>query len=83
MTMTILKRQFITDAGGNPIAVILPLSEFALVRDVLEQRTALPSEASKLEQIKQAASDPLFMADLRQTMTAFAKADAEWWESNP
>jgi hypothetical protein len=83
MTTTVLKRQFITDAGGNPIGVILPLSEFALVKDVLEQRTVSSSEASKLEQMKQAANDPLFMADLRETMTAFAAADAEGWESNP
>jgi len=30
--------------------------------------------------MKQAANDPLFMADLRETMSAFAGIDAEWWE---
>jgi len=28
----------------------------------------------------QAVHDPLFMADLQETMSAFAKTDAEWWE---
>ena len=31
MTVTILRRQFITDAAGNPVGVILPLEEFALL----------------------------------------------------
>ena len=80
MTTTTLKRQFITDEEGNPIAVILPLEEFALVKDILDQRSQTTDEADKLAQIEQAAQDPLFMADLRETMSAFAKADAEWWE---
>jgi len=82
MTTTVLKRQFITDAGGNPIGVILPLSEFALVQEILEQRPRL-QEIDQLKQMRQAANDPLFMADLRETMTAFASADAEGWESTP
>ena len=80
MTTTVLKRQFIADAAGNPIGVILPLEEFALVKRILEQRFPTLSEADKLAQMEQAASDPLFMADLRETMSAFADADAEWWE---
>lgn len=83
MTATVLKRQFITDAGGQPVAVILPLSEFALVKDVLEQRLTSSAPADKLGLMQQAANDPLFMADLRETMTAFATTDAEWRESNP
>ena len=80
MTVITLKRQFIADAAGKPVGVILPLSDFALVQDVLDQK--LTSEtAAKLAQIKQAAADPLFLADLRDTMSAFARADAEWWES--
>ena len=81
MTTTVLKRQFIADAAGNPIGVILPLEEFALVKRILEQRFPTLSEADKLAQMEQAASDPLFMADLRETMSAFAEVDAEWWES--
>jgi len=30
--------------------------------------------------MEQAACDPLFMADLHETMLAFAEVDAEWWE---
>jgi hypothetical protein len=79
MTTTSLKRQFITDQEGNPIAVILPLEEFALVKDILDRRSQT-AKADKLAQIEQAAQDPLFMADLRETMSAFAEVDAEWWE---
>ena len=75
-----LKRQFIRDAAGNPVAVILPLEEFALIKDFLEQRSQSLSEAEKLDQMEQAADDRLFMADLRETMSAFSNADAEWWE---
>lgn len=34
----------------------------------------------RLEQMRQAAHDPLFMSDLAETMTAFSHVDAEWWE---
>jgi hypothetical protein len=80
MTTTVLKRQFITDAAGNPIGVILPMEEFALVEEMLEQHSQIPSEADKLDQMEQAASDPLFMADLHEAMSDFTKVDAEWWE---
>ena len=80
MTTTTLKRQFITDKEGNPVAVILPMEEFALVKDILDRRSQTTDEADKLAQIEQAAQDPLFMADLRETMSAFTEADAEWWE---
>jgi len=78
--MTVLKRQFITDAAGSPVGVILPLEEFVLVEEILDQRFPTPNEANKLDQMKQAARDPLFMADLHETMAAFAGVDAEWWE---
>jgi hypothetical protein len=77
MTTTVLKRQFITDAAGNPIGVILPMEEFALVKEMLEQRSQTSSEIDKLAQMEQAANDPLFMADLRETMSTFAEIDAE------
>ncbi len=80
MTIVVLKRQFITDAAGNPVGVILPLEEFALVEEILEQRCPTLSEADKLVQMEQAANDPLFIADLHETMSAFSEADAEWWE---
>ena len=80
MTTTIVKRQIIRDANDNPIAVILPMEEFALVKDLLDQRSRTTDDADKLAKMKQAAKDPLFLADLRDTMSAFADADAEWWE---
>jgi hypothetical protein len=80
MTTTVLKRQIIRDAEDNPIAVILPMEEFALVKDLLDQRSRTQEDADKLAKMKQAAQDPLFLADLRETMSVFADADAEWWE---
>jgi hypothetical protein len=80
MAKTKLKRQFITDAAGNPVGVILPLEEFLLMEQALKQRALLPNLAGKLAQMEQAANDPLFMSDLRETMSAFAKSDAQWWE---
>ena len=38
MADTTLKRQYITDAEGTPVGIILPIEEFALVKDILEQR---------------------------------------------
>ena len=76
-----LKRQIITDVEGNPIAVLLPIEEFALIKDLLNQRTKTKDQADKLAQMKQATQDPLFLADLRETMSAFAEIDAQWWES--
>jgi hypothetical protein len=75
----VLKRQYITDASGNPIGVILPLEEFTLVADTLEQRLATQLD-EKLRQLEQAPHDPLFMADLDETMAAYESVDAEWWE---
>jgi hypothetical protein len=80
MTTTIVKRQIIRDAEDNPIAVILPMEEFALVKDLLDQQSRTQEDADKLAKMKQAAQDPLFLADLRETMSAFSDADAEWWE---
>jgi len=80
VTTVVLKRQFITNVAGDPIGVILPLEEFALVEEMLEQRSQILSETDKLDQMERAANDPLFMADLHKAMSAFAKTDAEWWE---
>jgi hypothetical protein len=80
MTTTVLKRQYITNADGNPIGIILPLEEFALIAHVLEQRLSDPQLDDKIALIEKTTDDPLFLADLRETMDAFALADAEWWE---
>jgi len=75
-----VKRQIIRDAENNPIAVILPMEEFALVKDLLDQRSRSAEDADKLAQMSQAAQDPLFLADLCETMLAFESTDAGWWE---
>ena len=80
MTTTTLKRQFITDADGNPIGVILPLEEYALIEEILEQHLSDPHLDERIAMIEKATNDPLFMADLRETMDAFARVDDESWE---
>ena len=37
MAATVIGHQFITDVEGNPVGVILPLPEFALVEETLRQ----------------------------------------------
>lgn len=81
--MTVLKRQFITDATGKPIGVILPLEEFALVADTLEQRLTNQQTEAKLQWMEVAAHDPLFLADLTEMMADFGHVDAEGWEHEP
>lgn len=81
--MPILKRQFITDESGNRIGVILPMEEYNLVKSVLEQTPHTDdTDADKLADMALAAEDPLFLADLQETMADFAQADGDWWESN-
>ena len=80
MSEVVLKRQFITDSAGKPVAVILPLEQFALVEEILEQQFPTTNDVEKLDRMRQAVRDPRFLADLHETMSAFAKADAEWWE---
>jgi len=64
MTTITLKRQFITDATGQPVGVIVPLEEFALVETLLRQQQTVAGEAEKIAQMEQAGQDRLFMADL-------------------
>lgn len=78
--MLAIKRQFITDAAGHPIAVILPLEEFALVADLLEQRLTERQSDPRLVLLQEAAKDRQFLDDLEESMQAFAPADQEWWE---
>ena len=78
--MTVLKRQYITDAAGKPIGVILQVEEFALVAETLEQRLASQQTAAKLHQMEAASRDPLFLADLSETMADFGHVDAEGCE---
>lgn len=78
MSQAMLVRQYIKDATGQPVAVILPIEEYALVRPILEGSEQ--ELRDKLRAMELAAQDPLFLADLRETMSAFAFTDAEWWE---
>lgn len=73
-----LQRQYITDADGHKIGVILPIQEWEKVREALD----MPAKEthSQVREITQAANDPLFMEDLRETMEAFETTDSEWWE---
>ena len=80
MTITVLQRQFIRDARGNPIGVILPLDEYVRVASLLGDREMMDEEAIKLQQIEYAVTDPLYLDDLRETMVAYETADAHWWE---
>ncbi|MBX7234720.1 MAG: hypothetical protein K1X65_10070 [Caldilineales bacterium] len=73
MTQALLQRQFINDAGGKPIAVILPIEEYILLRPALEQ-SALDVQR-KVAEMELAATDPVFLADLADTMNAFAATD--------
>ncbi len=61
--------------------MILPLEEYELVADTLEQRLTAQLD-DKLRRMEQAAHDPLFMADLKETMAAFEHVDVEWGESH-
>lgn len=80
MTQSLLQRQFINDSTGNPVAVILPIEEYAALRPLLEQGELETQQ--KIAEMELAANDPFFLADLADVMNAFAAADGDWWESN-
>jgi hypothetical protein len=61
---TTLKRQFITDAEGNPIGVILPLEEYALIEQILEQRLSDPKMTEKIALVEQAANESISCCEL-------------------
>lgn len=78
MPMATLKRQFINDESGKPVAVILPFEEYVLVKDFLDHTP----DAEKLSLMERAVNDKRFMADLQSTMSDFRHVDAEWWEQD-
>lgn len=79
MLQLTLPRQFITNTLGDPIAVILPIEEYELIRPILERFAR--KEGQMLQEMAAAAQDPLYLADLHETMAAFEAVDAEWWEA--
>jgi hypothetical protein len=89
MTTTTLSKQFITDAQGRQIGVILPIDDYKLVEPILrqheqnDQSSTKETEEEKLRQIERAALDPLFLADLQEVMKDFSHIDTEWWERKP
>ncbi len=80
MAVPVLKRQFITDIDGRPIAVILPIEDYVRVKGVLEEQRQPDVEMQKFDLMKKAAEDPLFLHDLYEVMNDFERADSEWWE---
>jgi len=49
----------------------------ALVEDIFVTTSPV---TDKMELMAQAVHDPMYMADLQETMQDFAEVDAEWWE---
>ena len=80
MTIINLKRQIITDNDGNPVGIILPLDEYDRIKKLLNSKNREDEEEDKLRLIKKAANDPLFLADLEETMAVYQQVDTEWWE---
>jgi hypothetical protein len=80
MSISVLKRQIITDNEGNPIGVILPMEEYLMVERSLPRKDVPDIQTEKLNRMQHAANDSLFMADLNETMHSFSIVDSEWWE---
>ena len=60
-----------------------PASDPMLRSDKNRERPATPApDSERLDRMRQAVHDPLFLADLKDTMGAFAPVDSEWWESD-
>jgi hypothetical protein len=72
-----IEKTFIHDEAGHAIAVILPIEQYNLVKDLLEK-----DEETKLQEMEEAAYNTRFMSDLQETMLSFAAVDAEWWEKS-
>jgi hypothetical protein len=75
-----LRRRTATTANSTK-TVSMPLS---LVNSNVELSPGsdvdTEESAAKLLQMTIAARDPLFLADLQETQTAFSSIDADWWE---
>lgn len=88
MNTTTISKQFIMDNQGRQLGVILPIEDYWRVEPFLRQYeqssrdTSSETEEEKLHLIEQAASDSLFLADLREAMNDFKHVDAEWRESH-
>ena len=85
--------QYITDCSGTRKAVLLDFDVWQKIIQILpdllwtETDEAISPSMSdeselqcKIAQIREAPNDPLFMADLQETMSDFSHVDSEWWE---
>lgn len=61
-----LRQQFITDAQGNTIGVLLPIEDYQRIAPFLQRKD--DQEQEKLALLNQASQDPLFLADLQESM---------------
>ena len=85
-TTDMIPTQFITNAQGQPVAVILPVALYERIKPLLdadfaiirEDDTKQQTDEAKLQLMEQAVIDPLFLADLEETMQHFVHVDAEW-----
>ena len=73
-----LQKQYITDEEGKKIGVILPIEELHRLEKATQEKEQ--EAAQNLAQMERAANDPLFLADLQETMEDFTIVDSEWWE---
>lgn len=84
MNTSTIGSQFIMDNQGRQLGVILPIEDYLRFEPFLRRYEQSSRDASseteeeKLRLIEQAASDPLFLADLREVMNDFKHVDAEW-----
>jgi hypothetical protein len=61
--------------------IAIPPSSINPSIEPLSTANAGPEEhAEKLQRMIMAAHDPLFLADLQETQSAFGQIDTEWWE---
>ncbi len=60
--------QFVTDADGNKVAVILPIKEYEEMLEDLQipSKSAFAGPEEKMAAMRVAASDKLYLADLNE-----------------
>ncbi len=54
------------------------MKEYKLIENLLDE--SMQEEERMLKEIEASVNDPLFMADLTETMESFKTIDNEWWE---
>jgi len=56
------------------------MEEYLIIERSLPRGGIPDNQSGKLDLMKHAANDTLFMADLVETMHSFSTVDSEWWE---